>query len=279
MNTCLVCDKKDFVYKPYGDSFGLLPKGTKIQICTTCGLGRVTCLPSTKSIEVHYEGDSYHKNVRKNVNRLVLLPNNRALGQYGLLASHIDFKNVNHLLDFGDGPANIMRTIKIKHPHVTTSVVELSKSLRILLTDCNEIDRVYKKIPASLASQDLIIILHTLEHLIDPVATIKMFRNLLTEKGYLFVEVPNCPFPGYYNYRRNLYPHLSYFTENSLIQMAKICNFELVWIGDAGIRIKNLFEGRGIKSINQIETTSVFNKQREGLRVLLRKKGEKNSRL
>ena len=277
MNTCLMCGREDFVYKPYGRLFKLLPKETKIQVCVSCGFGRVTRFPDPKLLEDYYKADCYQQwHKQKEIRQLESLPHSQALNQYDLMAPLVDFESINSLLDFGCGSAMTARTIKIRHSHITISVVELSQSLRTLLTNCNEIDNVYDKIPTNLPLQDLIIISGTLEHLLNPIAAVRKFRGLLTERGYLLIEVPNCLFPYYYTVKKAHIPHLFFFTKNSFIQMAATQNFELVWADSLGMSLKEWCEETKdrLSIVTRAGTCYASNKYGVYLRALLRKKGD-----
>lgn len=277
MNSCLMCNENKFVYKPYGSPFKLLPAETKIQVCTSCGFGRVTRFPDAKLLEDYYKADSYQQwHKQKEIRQLESLPHSQALNQYDLMAPLLDFESIGSLLDFGCGSAMTARTIKIRHPHITTSAIELSQSLRTLLTNCNEIDNVYEKIPANLPPQDLIIISGTLEHLLNPIAMIRKFRNLLTEKGCLLIEVPNCSYPYYYEIAKGHVPHLFFFTIMAFEQMAPIQGLDLLWAGCLGMSMKEWCANKNRLSI-VIRTGTCYASNKHGcyLRALLRKKGIK----
>lgn len=243
MNSCLICGEKNLVYRPYGPTFPVLPKEARIQICTTCGLGMVTPLPDIAAVEAYYRVDQYQQwHSSEKLLQMESLPHSRALSQYDFLASYFHFRSVRTVLDFGAGSAPTLRTIKIRHPHIITSVVELSKSLRELLTNCDEIDNVYETLPNDLNRYDVIIVSGTLEHLVDPFIAMRKFRHLLTKGGYLFIEVPNCPFPLYYDIKTGCAPHLFFFTQESFTHMAPQLDLKLMYAGVMGVGIKEWSE-------------------------------------
>lgn len=275
MNICLVCGEKNFVYKSYGRYFNLIPEDSKIQICTTCGFGKVEPLPNHKFLIQHYENDEYLRWIRHYDCKYKLdpLPNLRALNQYDFLVPHFNFKNTNNMLDFGAGSSNLMRTIKLKNPHIGTTAIELSKAYRALLGECKEITcGTYKEIPHSLSLQDLVSSTETLEHLTNPITVIEKFRSILTKEGFLFIEVPHCPFPYYYEHKKNHCPHLFFFTKSSFVQIAENCGFEIVVMESLGMSIATWSEIKNVhKKIKQEGFSYKSNENGIFLRVLLRK--------
>jgi len=255
---------------------------TRVQICTACGTGKLDPLPDSVLLNAHYMSDEYQRWMRHGDCKYKLepLPDSRALSQYNSITLHFDFKNIHNILDFGAGSASTMRTIKLKYPHISTTAIELSKAFRKLLSNCNEITEVYAEIPSDLPSQDLIIISETLEHILDPIGIIKRFRSLLTTKGYLFIEVPNCPFPYYYENKEYHYPHTFFFTKDSIIQIAANYGFEIVYMNSLGMDIRTWSKTPDIhKIVKQTGFSYEPNEHGIHLRVLLRKTNGKLSSL
>ena len=71
---------------------------------------------------------------------------------------------------------------------------------------------------------DLVTIMHVLEHLEDPLGTLREIRtNLLADSGFLLVEVPN-----FYAHESYELAHLSCFTEHTLGEMLKQAGYEIM---------------------------------------------------
>jgi hypothetical protein len=74
---------------------------------------------------------------------------------------------------------------------------------------------------------DLILLTHILEHMYNPIETLKKCKEMLAHSGSILVEVPvlkapkSLP-PGYFSFE-----HLNYFSEQSLINMLDLCGLEL----------------------------------------------------
>jgi 2-polyprenyl-3-methyl-5-hydroxy-6-metoxy-1,4-benzoquinol methylase len=71
---------------------------------------------------------------------------------------------------------------------------------------------------------DLVTMMHVLEHLEDPLGTLREIRtHLLEERGFLLVEVPN-----FYAHDSYELAHLSCFTEHGLIEMLKQAGYKIM---------------------------------------------------
>lgn len=84
------------------------------------------------------------------------------------------------------------------------------------------IDFAKEEIPEDMLGQfDLVMALHLLEHINDPVNYLENLKSLLSKKGKLLIEVPNlnsflCEISPEYGEFFYLYEHVSYFTEETL---------------------------------------------------------------
>jgi 2-polyprenyl-3-methyl-5-hydroxy-6-metoxy-1,4-benzoquinol methylase len=82
---------------------------------------------------------------------------------------------------------------------------------------------------------DIVIMMHVLEHCIDPQAALRNAANLLKRGGRLVVEVPNNAAAGLRIFGRNwlwldVPRHLNFFTERSLVRL----------LDQVGLRIENI---------------------------------------
>lgn len=96
---------------------------------------------------------------------------------------------------------------------------------------------------ASAGSIDVVVAFHVLEHLADPLASLRQIHAALTVGGRAFVEVPNLMqgalSPSYFHPA-----HLSYFTVPALSRLAGAAGFRIVHAGahpDGGILAQNIW--------------------------------------
>jgi 2-polyprenyl-3-methyl-5-hydroxy-6-metoxy-1,4-benzoquinol methylase len=85
---------------------------------------------------------------------------------------------------------------------------------------------------------DVIVMLHVIEHIPDPVKALIQLRNLIKPGGILVMETPRYDtiwFKVLKGRERSVIPgHLHYFTRKTLTEMAKNIGFELVELDSVG---------------------------------------------
>ena len=99
--------------------------------------------------------------------------------------------------------------------------------------------------PSKLVKYDFVVMLHVLEHFIDPNIVIQRCRELLSDNGLMVIEVPNIlkPYRSLDRYFLR-YVHLSYFSPQTLTLILRKHGFEVVFAdnGDhGGLNPANLF--------------------------------------
>lgn len=111
--------------------------------------------------------------------------------RYQLILEKIITKN-QKILDIGCGPGTGLKAFTKKNtihgiePDITRA--KIAKKNKIKIFTCS-LKKFFKKNKSK--KYDLIIMLHTLEHMFDPRETIKITRLLLKKDGKLIIEVPN----------------------------------------------------------------------------------------
>ncbi len=126
----------------------------------------------------------------------------------------------------------------------------LNKSSQYYFTESNEssIEKIKNKGGTHLESSykeikdidkfvnffDLIILRHTLEHLISPNNWLSIFKKLLNDKGKIYCIVPNCgdinklEFKGGFNSDFLRPIHISYFNNNSFKRIFNLNGFKII---------------------------------------------------
>jgi SAM-dependent methyltransferase len=94
--------------------------------------------------------------------------------------------------------------------------------------------RLLESVPASRAGTwDLITLVHVLEHVREPIATLTQLSALLSEAGHVFIDVPHAGSIEYWRPRRRrellaLPGHLFHFTPRSLTCLVERAGLEVV---------------------------------------------------
>ena len=230
---CLICDKINIdligEYKLEIESDKQYFKKCKIYKCNDCDFSFVNPMPQKKDLNYFYE------NVYRSLNRppYWLTENYKDLKNFYLEDKNlnyllystllIDFKKIKSIYDFGGGYGDLGFSLKQKFPHLELYCTENDKQCLKILNE-----RGYKNIQnySELENKfDLIITLHSLEHLDSP-EVFKDFRKVLKPNGMILFEVPNCT-KEYFNGRPYDSPHLLFFTKKSFEKISKKYQFSI----------------------------------------------------
>ena len=143
-------------------------------------------------------------------------------------------KNINYttLLDFGCGNGGLLKIIKDSNNKINTIGIELNNELVKYLN--NEKISCYNdinEIPNDL-NLDCIMLNHVLEHLYDPIETLKKIKEKMNSKTLLIIEVPHADDFLISEYKCDEFKkftfwseHLILHTEQSLMKLLNIVGF------------------------------------------------------
>jgi 2-polyprenyl-3-methyl-5-hydroxy-6-metoxy-1,4-benzoquinol methylase len=102
-------------------------------------------------------------------------------------------ESASSILEVGAGVGATLRWIKTIYPHASTTGVELNAELQSQLAnnaDVAMIGRIEERF-SELKSYDLILLLDVLEHLVEPLDTLRKLSTLLRPGGRVIVSLPN----------------------------------------------------------------------------------------
>jgi SAM-dependent methyltransferase len=141
------------------------------------------------------------------------------------------------ILEVGSGPGALLSLCR---PHVKRCVgIELNTEFVRFMTGALHIDAYADDVHnLKIADRfDLIIMIATLDHLPTPLRTLETLRNMLTEKGRLYVEVPNreealnffVPEPNLASFRKFFWhrAHFFYFTKKTITALFQKAGFSV----------------------------------------------------
>ena len=231
--TCPICNSKknsklrcDYKFEIHEDQkyFGNL----SIMRCNKCDLSYAD--PMTKEENLNY----FYENVYRQINRPPYwvtehdedieksILEDRNLNYLLYLSTLGDLKKIVNIYDFGAGYGDLGYAIKKKFPQVNLYCTEHDKQCLNILKKRgytnDKVENINKKF-------DLIITLHTLEHLTD-IQVFAKFYEMLSPGGILFFEIPNCS-NEYFKGRPYDGPHLLFYTQKSIEAICKKFNFEI----------------------------------------------------
>ena len=223
-----------------------------ILLCDDCKLFFCHPMPSDEMLE------NYYSNIYRSKGRILyesdkesslinLALKKRVNSHINYLSTFINLYNVENILDFGSGSGDFGFVLKNHIKNVNLYAVEQDiNSIKIL----NE--RGYNLIEGlenTKVKFDVILCLHSLEHL-NNLNLVSKLVNLLSDRGVIYFEVPNCEFNEVFLNRPYDSPHLLFFNKINLSNMAKIFNLEVINISttahDLEIVFKNQFNSHMI---------------------------------
>lgn len=243
---CLICNKKDKVnflddYKlDVKDDYKYF-KDIKIYQCSECDFSFADPVPSTNVLDYFYE------NIYRSLNR----PPYWLTGNYNdLKKSYLEDRNLSYLLylttlvdisqvknvyDFGAGYGDLGFSLKKKFPNLNLFCTENDKFCKKILNERNYTN--FEKVEDINQKFDLIISLHTLEHMTD-LRIFSKFYDILNPNGLIFFEVPNCS-KEYFDGRPYDAPHLLFYTKKSFEKIALKFNFKFINISFSSYSFKD----------------------------------------
>lgn len=130
-------------------------------------------------------------------------------------------KDKPKILDYGGASGYILKNFieKFECAIIDYQKWELKEEIKYLgkdLQDLNDSDKF-----------DIILVLHTLEHMIKPKEFIQSISTHLTNNGIIYLEVPLGCFYEWKNLK-NPITHINFFSEESLYKCFKICGLNVL---------------------------------------------------
>ena len=232
---CLICKKIETV--KFLDNYKLEIKedkkffhDLKIYHCEDCDFSFVNPMPSEDKLNYFYQ------HIFRSLNRppYWMTENHEVIKK-----QYLEDKNINYLLylttlvnlleiknlyDFGAGLGDLGFLLKKKFSHLKLFCTENDDSCIKILKERGYSN--FENLEDINTKFDLIITLHSLEHLSDTNIFSK-FKDMLNLNGMIFFEVPNCS-KEYFQGRAYDSPHLLFFTSKSIHKIAKMNNMEFI---------------------------------------------------
>ena len=152
------------------------------------------------------------------------------------LAETLGGRQPMRILDFGGGTGVTLRALGKRWPQSELYGAELSDGALATLQRIPNFVQLYTCGAADIDSRfDLIVMIHSLEHLVTPAETLSALSDLLTPEGHLFVQVPNA---AENPYDLVVADHLSHFTPATLRKVASVAGIS--GVVTAGVVAKEL---------------------------------------
>lgn len=231
---CTICGTSDFRLLTKTDRYGF---DLNKQICQTCGL--VQTMPSLKAefldkfYSKHYR-PLYTKRIDVDYDKLILEQTAKGHRFYDYFIEQ-GLGNVlpnMSAIEIGCSSSGILAALAPSMRHVQgcdldVEGIEYGKKRY-------GFDLEVSALPSHLPSSPRLFILsHVLEHLHDPLETLRKIKDLMNKEDYLFIEVPGLNTVGEGNYGHDLWAyfhiaHVSDFTAGTLKALAARAGFKVL---------------------------------------------------
>ena len=222
---CVCCQQSTFTKLFDSYDFDTGKKRFSLETCNNCHLTRSSPVLSQTELSAYYSKD-YYGSSRQKFNPLVeswtIWSNNRLAKTILKSAQHSigDKNKTPKVLDIGCGRANLLKAFRNHgcecHGVERSDFPDEPDLENITIYKQDFLDKEFNE-----NSYDIIVIWHVLEHLTDPVRTIRKAQKLLKTDGSLIVAVPN--FASYQRiifgkhwFHLDLPRHTYHFDPNSL---------------------------------------------------------------
>lgn len=255
---CLVCGRKISRY-PYSEytyrtaRFKALFPLLGVYYCPECGLYQCNIVHDDENEHLLFE---YYKSEYRAGDILPDFTNRqskywvRAKGIANIITKYISTEKIGRIFEKGAGLGFNLMMLKEKYPEAEIMTDEMDEHTHVHLRKIGVCK--YDNNPV-----DIIICSQVLEHLTNPVETLRYFYNHLTIGGLLYIEVPND-----YNFAE---PHISYWSPESLRKFYEkygkgfkvleffTCDLPTYWYGEKREieKLRNRATVLGIEAMNE----------------------------
>ncbi len=241
------------------------PAGGALAVCGDCGAMQKLVTPAWREEIERIYGDYeiYHQSAGAEqpiyqAGSEVAVPRSARILDH--IKSSLDLPERLAALDFGCGTGSALRMFAERQPGWTLYGAEISDRSLTALRQITSFAELFTCPPEQILHRfDLVTAIHSIEHVIEPVATLRALGGRLADGGHLAVQVPDCDATPY---DLVIADHLTHFTSNSLaLAIARaglatrelsdrVLTKELTWVGraaaagDAPAALRDAAKGR-----------------------------------
>lgn len=205
-------------------------------------IGYAFPLPDEETLNAFY-ARTYRRlmNKKRDIGHYMSSPNYRAQSRSQVGWVQQVANDEGSWLDVGAGLGLLLRTVQASMPQWSLHAVEPDEDgaaeLRQFVKVRNDFATLWAGSAYPESSFDVISLSHVLEHLIDPISSLKTLHHYLRPGGHLLLEVPNDPFHHLLSaHRTSDLPHLWFFSSKGLVQFVEAAGFDIERVAVLGIR-------------------------------------------
>jgi SAM-dependent methyltransferase len=240
LSPCIVCGSRRWADCPSVTTVIRPVFGGGVVRCSSCGQGRVDVLPSDDALAEYYSSPAYLAGYRDAGECMVMDETAKPLiaDRLATLKKYIPTCGV--LLDIGASRGHFLHEARLRGWEVAG--IEIGSDAIAYARERFGIEMLsgtLESVPLSRESFDCVHLSHVLEHLREPVESIRRLHGALRRRGLLVIEVP-YEFGDLFTRVRSALirrppqpyavpsPHLHFFTHATLCQLLRNHGFHIV---------------------------------------------------
>jgi hypothetical protein len=229
LNACPICEQTDFEIVSKSDKFN--HKIVNV-ICKKCSFTFLNPAPTEAALEDFYKNRywEFYFSPKPSVKMLTVTKSSeRAAYHCNYIKNNIDFDSVFSFVDIGGGDGTLIKSLRNNSDENKEFIlVEPNDKYRQFAVENDSCTLNYRSIHqvARSSNRRLISLVHSLEHISNPVKFLSDLSALLNEGDYLFIDVPDVF--GYWHVSEVHIAHVNHFNTQTLSQAATISGFEVV---------------------------------------------------
>ena len=225
---CHLCGSKDisvypdaFPYRRVTSDCKLWNAGVNLAQCTSCNTVQSLITndwrAEAEQIYKHYEVYHQGEGVEQAVFDASGASQTRSIKLVSKLCDEIELNQTGRLLDIGCANGNFLRAFGSTFPNWQLSGAEFDSKHASELFSLEKFEKLYTGGIEKIEQRfDFVSMIHTLEHIENPLPFLIAARALLNPSGYIFIQVPH--------YRENpfelmTYDHASHFDVSTLCRL------------------------------------------------------------
>lgn len=211
----------------------------EVSQCLQCGLIYTSVRPEPEVLFSEFYPDNYLCYGLKTDSRIAdFIDEKRVQGQIiqrsRLITKHMPPKEGMRILDIGCATGKFLKYFMDKYKFDVYGVEPNTRLCNILKEQkINVINSTIEDVKLPNNYYDIVCMLHVLEHVWDPILTLKKLNTVLKYGGILFIELPNFDATarkvfGKYWFYYHQPRHLTHFTEQIIKSIIPECGFDIV---------------------------------------------------
>ena len=237
--SCHVCQGAPLdILEDYGDFYRVTsdcrmwPRGGTLGVCPACGCVQkpvdARLLEECRRIYADYA--LYRHMAGQEISvydtlRGIVVP--RSLAILKTVGPHLPDKG--RLLDVGCGNGAMLRAFADTFPGWALDGVDTNTSFRDEILSIDNVKDFFPTLEHANRRYDVITLIHSLEHIVDPIALLRSLERLLTTDGLIVLQVPD--------YTSNPFDllvadHVTHFERISLVRVLHAAEYDVMSIGN-----------------------------------------------